>query len=97
MRNKWVIWPVYLDANESKKKGRKLPQSYALKDPKTEEIYRAAKTLGLNPVKEEKAYPKRWWRKDGRVLVDKKDRKLTVLTQIAAGIKQNRLTNNKSR
>jgi len=92
MRDKWVIWPVYFDAEVGRKEGRKIPKELAVKNPTVDEIYMAAKKLGLNPVKEEKAYPKRWWKKEGRILVDKKERKLEVIRKIAEIIKQSRIS-----
>ncbi|RLF47316.1 MAG: signal recognition particle protein Srp19 [Thermoplasmata archaeon] len=90
MRDKWVLWPIYFDIDASKKEGRKVGKELAVKNPTADEIFRAAKKLGLNPVKEEKAYPKRWWRKEGRVLVEKKGRKTDIIKRIAEIIKQNR-------
>lgn len=88
MRDKWVIWPVYFDANVSRKEGRKVSKELAIKNPSIDDIYKAAKKLGLNPVKEEKAYPKRWWRKEGRLLIDKKGKKMEIIKKIAEIIKQ---------
>ncbi len=90
MRDKWVIWPVYFDVDASKKEGRKLSIKLSWKNPNIEEIYRAAKKLGLNPIKEEKAYPKRWWRREGRILVDKKGKKMEILRKIAEFVKQSK-------
>ena len=89
MRDKWVLWPIYFDLKASRK-GRKLPKNLAMNDPNVEEIYKAAKKLGLNPIKEEKSYPSRWWRKEGRVLVDKKDSKMKTLRKVAEIIKKSR-------
>ncbi len=91
MRNKWVIWPIYFDSGVGRKKGRKVPKGLAVKNPSIDEIYKAAKKLGLNPIKEEKAYPSRWWRKEGRVLIDKKDRKIEIIRKIGEIIKENRI------
>ena len=88
MRDKWVIWPIYFDADASRKDGRKVPKELAIKNPSIDEIFKIAKKLGFNPVKEDKAYPKRWWRKEGRLLVDKKDRKIRMLIKIAEYKKQ---------
>ena len=41
MRNKWVIWPVYFDAEVGREKGRKIPKELAVKHPTIDEIYRA--------------------------------------------------------
>ena len=91
MRDKWVIWPIYIDAGASRREGRKVSRELAIKNPTVDDIVKAAKKLGLNPVKEEKSYPKRWWRREGRVLVDKKERKMSVLVKIAENVKQSKL------
>jgi len=95
MRDKWVIWPVYFDANVSRKEGRKVSKELAIKNPSIDDIYKAAKKLGLNPVKEEKAYPKRWWRKEGRLLIDKKGKKMEIIKKIAEFLKENRVMSQK--
>lgn len=92
MRDKWVVWPIYFDAEASRKEGRKIPKELAIKNPNIDEIFKVAKKLGFNPLKEEKAYPKRWWRKEGRILVDKKGRKLEIIKRIAEIIKQSKET-----
>jgi len=86
-----VIWPIYIDATASRKQGRKISRERAVKNPTADDIVKAAKKLGLNPVKEEKSYPKRWWRREGRVLVDKKERKMSILVKIAENVKQSKL------
>lgn len=86
-----MIWPIYIDATASRKQGRKISRERAVKNPTADDIVKAAKKLGLNPVKEEKSYPKRWWRREGRVLVDKKERKMSILVKIAENVKQSKL------
>jgi signal recognition particle subunit SEC65 len=68
---KYVVWSVYFDKSVSRLNGRKVSKKYA-------------KSLGLNPILEkESTYPKRNWKKEGRVLIDKKDSKSKLLRQIA--------------
>ncbi len=77
-----VIWPANIDALRTKKGGRKISKSDAIKSPNIDEIERAARELGLNPTCESsKSYPKTWWEKSGRVAIDK-----TVPKQEAAKI-----------
>ena len=81
---KYVIWPVYFDKNVSRLGGRKVSRKHAVEKPSIENISKAAKSLGLNPVLEKDlAYPSRPWKKDGRILVDKKSSKSKLLVQIA--------------
>ncbi|KYK25115.1 hypothetical protein AYK24_05260 [Thermoplasmatales archaeon SG8-52-4] len=81
---KYVIWPIYFDNSISRLKGRKVSKKYAVEKPSVEPILKAAKSLGLNPVLEKnKAYPSKHWKKEGRILIDKKDSKRKLLLQIA--------------
>lgn len=82
-----MIWPAYFDAELSRKEGRKVARNMAVKNPSIDDVYKAAKRLMLNPIKEEKAYPSRWWRKEGRILVDKKYKKADIIRKIAEVIK----------
>jgi len=82
--DKYVIWPIYFDKSVSRLDGRKVSKKHAVEKPTVENISKAAKSLGLNPVLEkETTYPSRPWKKNGRVLVDKKDSKSKLLLQIA--------------
>ena len=82
--DKYVIWPLYFDKSVSRMNGRKVARKHAVEKPNIEDIAKAAKSLGLHPVLEKDcAYPSRRWKKEGRVLVDKKDAKSKVLVQIA--------------
>ena len=82
--NKYVIWPEYFDKSISRLAGRKVSRKHAVDKPSVEGIAKAAKSLGLNPVVEKtSSHPSRNWRKEGRVLIDKKDAKTKLLVQIA--------------
>ena len=81
---KFVVWPVYFDKSVSRLNGRKVSKKYAVEKPSIENISKAAKSLGLNPILEkESMHPKRNWKKEGRILIDKKDSKNKLLRQIA--------------
>ena len=82
--DKYVIWPVYFDKTVSKNAGRKVPKKDAIDKPKIEDIAKAAKSLGLNPVLQNNcSYPSKHWKKQGRILVDKKEKKSKILKQIS--------------
>ncbi|RLF41636.1 MAG: signal recognition particle protein Srp19, partial [Thermoplasmata archaeon] len=72
--------------------GRRVAKDIAVPNASIEEIMKAAKKMGLNPQKEDKAYPGRWWKKEGRVIVDKIDKKTKILRDIATEIAKNRET-----
>jgi signal recognition particle subunit SRP19 len=82
---KIVVWPSYFEKSLSREAGRRLSNKYAVeKAPSVEDIAKAAKSLGLNPVIEKDAsHPARSWKKEGRVLIEKKGSKQKLLVQIA--------------
>ena len=82
--DKYVIWPIYFDKSVSRLNGRKVAKKHAVEKPNAEAIAKAAKSLGLNPALEkDRAHPSRRWKKEGRVIVDKKGSKSKLLVQIA--------------
>jgi signal recognition particle subunit SRP19 len=89
--DKLVLWPEYFDKSLTKNKGRRVPIKLAIKNPTVEEIAKAAKRLKLNPkIESGRAYPGRWWRKSGRVLVKTKAHKTKIIRQVAIVIKKYR-------
>ena len=86
--DKYVIWPLYFDKSVSRLNGRRIPKKKAVDNPSLDTIANAAKSLDLNPVVEKNcAHPKRYWKQEGRILVDKKTSKTKLLHQIANQIK----------
>lgn len=82
--NKYVIYPVYFDKAISRSKGRKVARKYAIEKPSLENLAKAAKSLGLTQILEKEAiHSSKPWKKDGRILIEKKDTKLKLLLQIA--------------
>ncbi len=82
--DKYVVWPIYFDKSLSRLNGRKVSKKHAVEKPNSENIAKAAKSLGLHPILEkDAAHPSRRWKKEGRVIVDKKEAKSKVLVQIA--------------
>jgi len=82
--DKYVVWPIYFDKSLSRLNGRKVAKKHAVEKPTSEDIAKAAKSLGLHPILEKDAvHPSRRWKKEGRVLINKKDPKSKVLVQIA--------------
>lgn len=91
MRDKLIIWPSYIDAQKSKKEGRRISRSDATASPTLGEIQSAVEKLGMRPVVEkEKAYPKEWWGSKGRILIEKNKQKNKVLREIAREIRRAR-------
>jgi len=83
--DKYVVWPIYFDISVSRLSGRKVSKKQAVEKPNIEDIAKAAKSLKLNPIIEKDCHhPSQNWRKEGRVLIDKKDLKSKLLRQIAS-------------
>ena len=88
-RGKLRIWPVYFDASYSRGEGRRVPRSKAVKDPKAEDVEKAAMRLGLNPILEPTAkYSKQPCRPVGVVLVDKRGSKTKIIKEIAEELRR---------
>jgi signal recognition particle subunit SRP19 len=81
--HKLIIWPIYFDKNISRSKGRKIEKKYSIDKPDIEKIAKSAKSLGLNPIIEKNAsHPSKHWKKDGRIIIDKKNVKSKIIHQI---------------
>jgi signal recognition particle subunit SRP19 len=82
--NKYVIYPLYFDNAVSRLNGRKVAKKHAVEKPSLENIAKAAKSLGLNPILEKDGiHPSTTWKKEGRILVEKKGPKTKLLIQLA--------------
>ncbi|UCG68994.1 MAG: signal recognition particle subunit SRP19/SEC65 family protein [Thermoplasmata archaeon] len=82
-----VLYPEYFTSKYSRSEGRRIPKKMAKSSPTVEDIEKAAKSLGLNPVVEkDKSYPRFWYKKRGRVLVEKKMSKTELLKKIGKGL-----------
>ena len=65
-----VIWPAYLDAERSRREGRRVPESVAVSEPDVEEIAKAVGQVGYDAVIErDVSYPREPWIESGRVTV----------------------------
>lgn len=84
---KFVIYPIYFDKKLSRKEGRKVSKKYAVEKPSVEDILKSAKSLSLNPVLEKGvSHPSRFWKEEGRILVDKKETKTKIIKKIAKSL-----------
>jgi len=82
--NRYVLYPLYFDNSLSRNAGRRLPLKSCVEKPTAEQIAKAAQSLGIHPLLQKDAsHPSRHWKRDGRVLVDKKGSKQEVLLQIS--------------
>jgi signal recognition particle subunit SRP19 len=82
--DKFIIYPIYFDKLATKNDGRRISLKRCIEKPTVTDLSKAAKAAGLNPsVENEKAHPSRHWKKEGRILVDKKGSKQELLHQIS--------------
>ena len=85
--NKYIIYPLYFDNQISRKNGRRVSNKYAIEKPSIQDIFSAAKSLGLHPqLEKDVAHPSRQWKLEGRIIIDKKDAKQTLIRQIAKSL-----------
>ena len=85
---KLVLWPLYFDAAEPRP-WRRVPKAAAIDAPTAEAVAAAAAKLRLKPVLEKGVgHPKRWWKSEGRVLVEARGAKSVLIAQIAELMKQ---------
>jgi len=89
-KGKIVLYPAYFDSSKSKREGRRMQKKLCIQSPKLQELEKAATALGFGVESEAKSYPKSWWERSGRVLVDKKYPKGEVLKEIAKKLKESR-------
>lgn len=84
---KVVLWPLYFDRSEPRP-WRRVPKELALDDPTAEAVANAAAKLRLKPVLEKGvSHPKRWWKAEGRVLIEARGAKSVLIQQIAELLK----------
>jgi signal recognition particle subunit SRP19 len=86
---KQVLWPHYFDINVPRSRGRRVPKSLGIKDPKVEQIAEACRRLGLKPKVEDSArHSATSWRKTGRVLIVKKEKKEEIIKKVSRKLKE---------
>ena len=84
-----VIWPAYLDKERTRADGRIISKKSAVSKPEFNEILKAAQNLGFAPIPEtDKSYPKSWWEKSGRIMINNTEAKNASVRKIAAEIKK---------
>lgn len=86
-----MVFPELMDAQLSRRMGRRIELSKAIEDPTLLEIKLAAQMLGYNvEIQKEKAYPRRWWDNRGLATVPVMDSltKQQLLLQISDTIRK---------
>ncbi len=83
-KRKYVLYPEYFDSKRTRSQGRRVPIGAAVPEPTAKKILTAAKYLKLDPeIQSDKAYPRSWWEKNGRILVEKKWSKQKTVLEVA--------------
>lgn len=83
-----VLWPSYFDVRLSRERGRRVPKKDAIENPNAQMIYESVKKLKLDCILElEKAYPRFWYKAEGRVLVEPKLKKPELIRKVALMLK----------
>lgn len=84
---KLVLWPLYFDRSQPRP-WRRVPKDLAVENPRADAIANICAELRLHPVLERGAsHPKRWWKEEGRVLIDVRGAKSVLIQQIAEILK----------
>jgi signal recognition particle subunit SRP19 len=83
-----VLWPSYFDLRVSREGGRRVPKKDSVEAPTAGMLFEAVKSLGLDCILElEKSYPRFWYRREGRVLVEPKLNKKELVSKVAAKLR----------
>ena len=82
-----IVWLDYFNKNLSRKKGRKVSKNISVYDPTMQELIGASKTLELafseEDINNQARYPRRAFVKSGYIMISKRDKKSSVINQIA--------------
>jgi signal recognition particle subunit SRP19 len=90
-KGRLVFWPAYFESENTRGKGRRVPQGLALRGVKVDELYKAAEDLELNPeLKPGTAFSKQPWDRTGSVIVDKAKSETLITAELASRIRSNR-------
>lgn len=91
-RERKVIYPSYFDSRLSRRDGRRVPKVLSVRGPTIQDVINALKSLSIGfDVEKDKRRPSRWYKFEGRVLVDYKGRKEELLKLVAAEMVRQRV------
>jgi signal recognition particle subunit SRP19 len=89
MEGERVLYPCYFNESLTRKEGRRIKKTAAVKNPSVRSILTAAKKIGLEASAEQKSHPGQWLLKEGRVLVKYDKSKEILIKQIAEKLTDN--------
>jgi len=88
-QDKFVIWPSYFDSTLTRSRGRKLPKTLCVPNPRISELVEAVSRLRLRyELVADASYPKTPWVKTGKLLVVKNSTKTKLLKRIAEQLRR---------
>lgn len=82
MEDERILYPCYFNKGLKRSEGRRVPVSQGSVKPGTQDIYKAAKKLGLPARSEDNKHPAHRSEKGGRVVVSWKGSKETLIKKI---------------
>jgi signal recognition particle subunit SRP19 len=84
-----VVYPAYFDRSLSRRGGRRVKNELSVENVKLEDLVRVVKRLKLTYTEEKgHAYSRRWWLKEGRLLINTSMPKEELLRMIARGLRE---------
>ena len=91
-RKNWMIYPEYFDAQLSRNEGRRVPRNLAVNSPDVKEISNILSKYDIpNRIEEHKHHPNFWYRKNGRIIINKQGKsKQEFLKDLAKNLKKKR-------
>jgi signal recognition particle subunit SRP19 len=85
-----IIWPSFLDANLTRKQGRRLAKKFCIRSPDVEEMLAAAEKIGLKARVDKKAYPRRWHVEKRALVLEERKSRGEILSGLAREMRQSR-------
>ena len=81
---KIILWPIYFDSSVTWSGGRRVIKAMAMRNPKTEDIVKAAVSAGFKAeLQPSVAHPRYPWIKSGYILIESKEPKAKIIKMIA--------------
>ena len=81
-----ILYPCYFNVAYSRAEGRRVPRSLGAKAPVLADLERALDKAGITYRVEENHHPEHWIRREGRVVVEWKDSKESLIRKVAQRI-----------
>ncbi|MHA1910717.1 MAG: signal recognition particle subunit SRP19/SEC65 family protein [Candidatus Kariarchaeaceae archaeon] len=70
-KNQYIIYPEYFDVVLSRREGRRISRDKAVEKPSLNKLSFVSSKLNLNfTVQKDKFYSKRWWNRQGRLIIE---------------------------